>query len=130
MGGRLEVRLSDSERHAVVQRLNDGYADGRLSLDELNERVDAAYGATTRGDVVALTTDLPKSRVVGRRDTRRFRVPWTFVEVNAVLWGIWGAQEVFGSGSIHDLWPLIVTVPWGALIVVQRAKPAKRPAHR
>jgi DUF1707 SHOCT-like domain len=129
VGGRLDVRLSDAERHLVVQRLNDGFADGRLTLDELHERLDAVYHAATRGDVVAITADLPRHRSARRRDTRRLRVPWTFLEVNAVLWGIWGAQELFSSGST-DLWPLIVSVPWGALIIVQRARPTRSATHR
>jgi Domain of unknown function (DUF1707) len=126
VGGKLDVRLSGAERQVVVNRLRDGYADGRLSLDELHERLDLAYGAATRGDVAPLTADLPRHRAPRRRDTRRLRVPWTFVEVNAVLWGIWGAQELFSGGDTRDLWPLLVTIPWGALIVVDRAKPKKR----
>jgi Domain of unknown function (DUF1707) len=130
VGGKLVVRLSNAERQVVVERLRDGFADGRLTLDELHERLDRAYGATTRGDVVPLTADLPRPKVTRRRDTRRLRVPWTFLEVNAILWGIWGAQELFATSGTTTPWPLIVTLPWGALIVVARAKPRKQALPR
>jgi DUF1707 SHOCT-like domain len=58
VGGKLDVRLSDAERQVVVHRLRDGCADGRLSLDELHERLDLAYGAATHDDVAPLTADL------------------------------------------------------------------------
>ncbi len=100
---KLEVRLSDAERQVVAERLRDGFADGRLSIDEFHERLDLVYGAATRGDVAPLTADLPRHRSPRSRDTRWLRVPWTFLEVNAVLWGIWGARELFSGGGTKDL---------------------------
>jgi len=55
----LEVRASDAEREATVTRLRDAAGDGRLSLEELAERVEAAYGARTRADLASLVADLP-----------------------------------------------------------------------
>jgi hypothetical protein len=56
-----DVRASDSERDAVVERLRRALGQGRLSLDEYDVRVAAAYGARTRGDLADLTQDLPGS---------------------------------------------------------------------
>jgi Domain of unknown function (DUF1707)/Cell wall-active antibiotics response 4TMS YvqF len=53
------TRASDAEREAVVARLRDAAAEGRLTVEELAERIDAAYGATTRGELEPLTADLP-----------------------------------------------------------------------
>src|SRR5262252_389859 len=53
------MRVSDAEREAVTARLRDHYAEGRLTHDELDERVSAALGAKTYGDLRTLTTDLP-----------------------------------------------------------------------
>lgn len=44
-----DVRVSSAERDAVVDQLKRHAADGRLSLDEMSERMDEALGAT-RGD--------------------------------------------------------------------------------
>jgi hypothetical protein len=54
-----EVRASAAEREAVVERLRVATVEGRLTLSELTERTEAAYTATTRGDLVPITADLP-----------------------------------------------------------------------
>jgi DUF1707 SHOCT-like domain/Cell wall-active antibiotics response LiaF, C-terminal len=54
-----KVRVSDAEREAVVERLRVATVEGRLTLSELTERTEAAYTATTRGDLVPITADLP-----------------------------------------------------------------------
>jgi hypothetical protein len=54
-----EVRASDAEREAVVERLRVATVEGRLTLGELTERTEAASTATTRGELVPITADLP-----------------------------------------------------------------------
>ena len=54
-----DVRVSDAERQAVARRLERGLRDGRLTVVEFDERVQAAYTARTRGDLEDLTEDLP-----------------------------------------------------------------------
>ena len=53
------VRASDAEREQTVALLQRGFADGRLALVELEERVGAAYAARTRAQLHDLTADLP-----------------------------------------------------------------------
>jgi hypothetical protein len=53
------TRASDAEREAVVARLRDAAAEGRLTVEELTERIDAAYAARTRADLEPLIADLP-----------------------------------------------------------------------
>jgi hypothetical protein len=55
----MALRASDAEREQTVAVLQHSFADGRLSLDELRERVGAAYAARTRADLRDLTADLP-----------------------------------------------------------------------
>lgn len=54
-----QLRISDTERHAVAEVLRQAAGEGRLDLDELDERLEAAYAAKTYGDLVPLTRDLP-----------------------------------------------------------------------
>jgi hypothetical protein len=56
-----ELRVSDAEREATVVRLREAGGEGRLTLEELAERVELADAARTRGDLDALTADLPDS---------------------------------------------------------------------
>jgi hypothetical protein len=59
------IRTSDADRDHVVERLREHYADGRLTSDELDERVTAALSAKTYGDLRAVMTDLPEPETVG-----------------------------------------------------------------
>jgi hypothetical protein len=53
------LRVSDAERDVTLKILNDNAAVGRLTLDELEERAGQAIAAKTRGELAALTSDLP-----------------------------------------------------------------------
>ena len=53
------VRASDAERERVMTRLRDAAAEGRLTFEELADRVEAVAGAVTREDLERLTEDLP-----------------------------------------------------------------------
>ena len=56
-----EVRASDAEREAVVEQLQRALTQGRLTVSEFDERVQAAYAARTLGSLADLTRDLPRS---------------------------------------------------------------------
>jgi len=52
------LSLAD-ERERVVQQLSDHFANDRLSLEELESRMELAYKAASLGDLQRLTADLP-----------------------------------------------------------------------
>lgn len=51
-------RASDAEREAAAERIRTAAFDGRLGLDELDERLGSALTARTRGELAAVTSDL------------------------------------------------------------------------
>ena len=53
------IRISDSDRDRAAAQLRDYYAEGRLTTEELDERVTAALQAQTAGDLRRLMADLP-----------------------------------------------------------------------
>src|SRR6185312_13435997 len=57
--GSVATRASDRERDAVVQRVQDAFAEGRLDDTEFDERSRAALTAKTHADLDALLADLP-----------------------------------------------------------------------
>ncbi len=59
------IRASDKERESVVDVLRDAYTDGRLTLEEFDDRTSAAYASTTWADLRELTMDLPIQPVLG-----------------------------------------------------------------
>jgi Domain of unknown function (DUF1707) len=56
-----EMRVGDVERDAAATELREHFATGRLTQDELSERLDQAFAAKTRGDLSGLFTDLPST---------------------------------------------------------------------
>jgi hypothetical protein len=59
------IRASDNDRETVVSALREAFTEGRLTLDEFDERTSAAYAAKTWGDLSELTDDLPSPPVFG-----------------------------------------------------------------
>jgi hypothetical protein len=56
------LRASDSDREQIAERLRNAMAEGRLSADELEERLESLFAARTYGELDALHADLPASR--------------------------------------------------------------------
>lgn len=56
---RREVRISDADRDRVAAILREAAGEGRLDLEELDERITAVYAAKTYGDLEPITRDLP-----------------------------------------------------------------------
>jgi hypothetical protein len=54
------IRVSDADREQVTARLREHFAEGRLTRDELDERVTAALNAKTVGDLRRVMVDLPE----------------------------------------------------------------------
>ncbi|WP_304107036.1 DUF1707 domain-containing protein [Mycolicibacterium bacteremicum] len=53
------TRAGDAERAQAAQLLTDAAAQGRLSIDEYEQRLAKAYAATTHGELARLSADLP-----------------------------------------------------------------------
>ena len=53
------LRISDHDRHQVAEVLRLAAGEGRIDLEELEERLDATYQAKTYGELVPITADLP-----------------------------------------------------------------------
>ena len=62
---RPELRASDADRDHTAAVLGSGLATGRLTSTEHAERLDAAYTATTLGELALLTRDLPADDATG-----------------------------------------------------------------
>ncbi len=53
------MRVSNDDRERVAKVLHDSMAEGRLTVGELEERLDQVYAAKTFGDLEPITRDLP-----------------------------------------------------------------------
>lgn len=70
-----ELRASDADRERIAELLRDAYAEGRLTVEEHSERIEAAYNARTLGELAPLTRDLPAHRPVAAGTPQRAPLP-------------------------------------------------------
>ena len=54
------IRISDADRERVTGRLREHFAEGRLTSEELDDRISAALSAKTFGDLRRIMADLPE----------------------------------------------------------------------
>jgi len=101
----LDLRASDSEREAVIERLRGHCADGRISTDELSERIDAVYAARTRADLEPPLRDLPAAGGHARAapESRRRSSPALATALVALL----AIAAVVGAASVSGAWWLL-----------------------
>ena len=59
-----DLRASDADRERVAERLRDAVAEGRLDMEEFEERLEATYTARTYGELAPITRDLPGAGTV------------------------------------------------------------------
>src|ERR1022692_2780285 len=65
------IRTSDADRERAIVQLRDHYAEGRLTCEELDERVTAALTARTFGDLRSVMADLPEPAHAPQRSEER-----------------------------------------------------------
>ena len=107
-----DLRASDAERERVAEVLQQHYGAGRLSNEDLSDRVEAAYAARTVSELDAVTADLPPSEPPTRRQRGGLETSvrihaGIYVVVNVMLIGIWAAT---GGGYFWPIWSLL---GWG-----------------
>ncbi|MGW0159378.1 DUF1707 SHOCT-like domain-containing protein [Mycobacterium sp. NPDC003323] len=65
------TRAGDAERAQAAQLLTDAAAQGRLTMDEFEQRLAKAYAATTHGELARLSADLPDLAATATRGPRQ-----------------------------------------------------------
>jgi len=65
-----QLRISDEDRHRVAEVLREAAGEGRLDLEELDQRLEAAYAAKVYADLVPILADLPGSHLPAVSSTR------------------------------------------------------------
>jgi hypothetical protein len=112
-----DLRASDADRERVAERLRAAGGEGRLTADELEERLETAFSARTRAELEPLTADLPAPpprapRFERARRLHRLRPDFgAYVAVSALLVAIWALT---GMGYFWPIWPIL---GWGISFV-------------
>ena len=126
-----KLRAGNADREKVVAKLNAAFAEGRLDVSELDERVSAAYAAKTLGELVPLTADLPggqQKATPARREERpavRPNAPgpavrWAPVTgalgiflINVLIWGVISIS----TGNMIYFWPIWTAIPLALALI-------------
>ena len=101
---REDQRATHEDRDRVVDVLKLAAGDGRLTLEELDERVGAALTARTYGELTALVSDLPTARDIpaGARPERRGRKTWSASSASTVWRGVTASGLCRGGYSCRS----------------------------
>ena len=133
-----DARIGDAERDETVTLLGDAAAEGYLTPDELDTRLEAALTARTQADLQSLRADLPPhwltlrhrraAAVASRRSARAALRPRVsaYLAVMALLVAIWlGVGVVTGAWYPWPIWPAL---GWGISVAGQVRSALAQPA--
>jgi hypothetical protein len=127
-----EMRASDVDRDKVAAVLREHTAEGRITMDEFNERLEQLYKSKTYGELARLTADLPDVDLRNKRPAKitpqpvakqtgmhpGMRAAWSaWAGASAINWVIWLIISLTAGDFIYP-WPLWVMGPWGAILLV------------
>jgi crotonobetainyl-CoA:carnitine CoA-transferase CaiB-like acyl-CoA transferase len=113
-----DLRVSDEQRDRAAQEIREHYAAGRLTDDELSDRVQAAYTARTEQELRRLLSDLPKlpaspaqqkAELAARRSAlqrRMFQEAGGGLGLFVVCTAIWLVSS--GRHGHGQFWPIFV----------------------
>jgi Domain of unknown function (DUF1707) len=111
-----DLRIGDAERDAAMSQLREHFVAGRLTFDELSERIDLALAAKTQGHIDHLMADLPRppkparaepAQPVAEQDAGRFLVfaLLLFALATWILMMAWMSRHAYGGGPYYPQFP-------------------------
>ena len=147
MPGDPRMRASDADRERTATLLREHHAQGRLTPEEFNDRLDRTFAARTIGELDALLADLPaidlyrlpahdiRPAPPGARRSRggsaldrpgrgpivpRGPAMWAaWAAISSALFLAWLGLGLLSGGAAWVPWFLLVVVPW-ALVIARR----------
>ncbi|MDV6231169.1 DUF1707 SHOCT-like domain-containing protein [Rhodococcus cercidiphylli] len=127
---RPDLRVSNGEREDAATTLGVAMSEGRLTLVEYEQRLDAVWASTTRGDLAEVMHDLPGVELPGTKDVDRSRSEWReyldewrwWLGGAIVMNGIWAVQWI-SDGEANNYWPLWPLGIWGVILIAMALMP-------
>lgn len=129
-----EMRASDADRDRVAAILREHTAQGRITMEEFNERLESLYQSRTYGELAKLTVDLPdvdlrhlpvkaEAPKTAQKPAQQgmhsgMRAAWSaWAVASGINWVIWLIVSIT-SGDLIYPWPLWVMGPWGVILLM------------
>jgi hypothetical protein len=117
------LRASDADRERVADRLRAAAAEGRISAEELDQRLEVAFAARTEAELAPVLADLPAPPAPARPRRRRAELR-SFAAVAVLLLAIWALT---GAGYFWPVWPIL---GWGVFLLPWTAVGFRSRCHR
>jgi Domain of unknown function (DUF1707) len=143
MASNPSIRASDADRDRIVTALRENLADGRLTTEEFDERLDKALAAKTLGELEGLMADLPGTGISQRADPLLDRAegnppsrPGRFYPARRTAWGALFTLGVLVlviwliSGAHASLSFLWVVAALAVLIIARRIRGGRARSER
>jgi DUF1707 SHOCT-like domain len=109
-----ELRVSDQDRERVITALNEHAGAGRLTTEELEERVQAVYDAKTQGQLDAVRRDLPVTAQEAKRaySQRRAQLSRRMLQQTGGSAGLFVVCTAIwlASGATGAFWPVWILI--------------------
>ncbi|WP_243636587.1 DUF1707 domain-containing protein [Rhodococcus sp. Eu-32] len=118
------IRVGTAEREDTARFLGTAMAEGRLTMAEYEQRLDAVWTSSTRGELARLTDDLPVEKPAdppaestSSKEWREYFDEWRWWFGGAVIMtGIWGFQSI-SEGELNGYWPGWPLGIWALILV-------------
>lgn len=108
-----DLRAGDADRERTAERLRKSHAEGRLDLDEFQQRLERCYAAKTVGQLAELIRDLPRPDVRDERSSFAWLRPstWRLVPLTPILIALLVFSVAVGHHAIW-FWLAIIFLVW------------------
>jgi hypothetical protein len=113
-----ELLASDADRDRIAERLRTAAGEGRLTSEELEQRLESAFAARTGAELEPLVADLPAPQRPGTEGPRR-----AYVATMLLLVAVWALT---GAGYFWPIWPML---GWGIGVLADGGR-LGRPCRR
>jgi hypothetical protein len=109
------LRAADADRERVAERLREGHAEGRLDIEEFQDRLQRCYESKTLGELRELVGDLPRQDPSEdqRRSFGLWR--WRMAPLIPILFALIVISAVAGHHAGHHifwLWIPLLFLFW------------------
>ena len=116
------MRASDADRERVAERLRTALNEGRLDLDEYDERMQRTYAARTYGDLDGLLTDLPVGQhpvpaAAAEPPRRSPTAEWIFHQWRSWVPAAVALTAIWAISGFGDYWPGWIIGIWAAALL-------------
>jgi hypothetical protein len=134
MPGDPRIRASDKDRERTAELLREHHAQGRLTPEEFDERVDRTFTAKTIGDLPAAGVRpappgalRPRGSAVDQRGkgviSSRGVTTWAaWAAISTALLVAWLGVGLVSGGAAWIPWFLLIVVPWALAIARRQAR--------